>query len=89
MDRRVQLGMRFEVGPYVATATLARRSGRREKDEQPVLSLLCIELLGQRLDPRPQIHSARRCVDRSACARKKGHEKTCRKPEYTAHSHPL
>ncbi len=81
--------MLLEVAPYVATATLARRSGRREKDKQPVLSLLCIELLGQRLDPRPQVYRAMRCVDRSACARKKAYDKTCRKPEYTAHAHPL
>ncbi len=89
MDGYVRLGMFLEVAAYVATATLARRSGRREKDKQAMLSLLCIELLGQRLDPRPQVYSAMRCVDRSACARKQAHDKTCRKPEYTAHSHPL
>ncbi len=81
--------MRLEVAPYVATATLARRSGGREKHEQPVLPLLRIELLGQRFDPRPQVYCASRCVDRPACAGKKGHEQTCCKREYTAHSHPL
>ena len=81
--------MLLEVAPHVATATLARRSGGREKDKQPVLALLRVEPLGQRLDPRLQVYSARRCVDRPTRARKKGHEKTRRKPVYTAHSHPL
>ncbi len=81
--------MLLEVAPDVATATLARRSGRGEKDEQPVPSLLCIELLGQRLDPSPQVDGASRRVDRSDCARNKAHDKSCRKPAYTTHSHPL
>ena len=78
-----------KVSLYAATATFAGRSGRRKKNKQPVLSPLRIELLGQRLDSRPQIHSARRCIDRAACAREKNQDQTCRKPEYTPHSYLL
>ncbi len=89
MDRHVQVGMRFEIGPYMATATLARRSGGREQDEQPVLSPLRIELHDKRLEPRTQVYRVRRCVDSSARARKKAYCKACRKPEHSNHTHLL
>ena len=49
----VQLGMLLEEAADVATATLAGRSGGREKEKQAVPSHLGIEVLGQGLDADP------------------------------------
>ena len=80
--------MLLEVASYVATATLARRSGGREKDKQAVLSPLRIELRDQRLEPRPQVYRIGRCFDCPACARKEGQDESGRKlVVYTVHAH--
>ena len=71
VNRNVQVGVVLEILPYVATATLAGRSGRREKKKEAMLALLCIEALRQRLDSFPKVLGTRRRVNRCRCGRKK------------------
>ncbi len=65
MDRSLELGMPLEVGAYVATATLADRSGGREEEKEAMTSLLGIEPLGKRLEAIAKVLGARRRVNRS------------------------
>ncbi len=63
--------MPLEVGAYVATATLADRSGGREKEKEAMTSLLGIETLGKRLEAIAKDVGARRRLNRSQSGCKK------------------
>ena len=65
MDRNLELGMLLEVVAYVATATLANRSGGREEEKEAMTSLLGIKPLGKRLEAIAKVLGARRRVNRS------------------------
>ena len=65
MDRYLELGMPIQVGSYVATATLAGRSGGGEEEQEAMASLFSVEALGQRLETFAKIVRARRRLGRS------------------------
>ncbi len=77
--------MALEVGAYMATATLADRSGGREQEQQAMTSLLGIEPLGKRLEAVAKVLGARRRVNRSYSACKKRYRERRQQPESKLH----